>query len=284
MSILKIITIKEYKENIEILEKIIEIISLKDSSEIKILNEIKMLNYFLKELVERFKKLTKELENDEKIGYYELVRSTYEFSLIILFILYDKKLIYNKLVCYDYVLNYCAKENLRNLLKSEELLKELNEKFNNDIFKVLDEQIIIIKSIFEIENMLNNSNYSMVKQEFEKYCKEQKYPKFYHCYCNGKIKNIKSLAEYIDKFQSYETLYNVTSAISHGENLRLREDISLIRTGTFEFNFIVCEIVRKLGLYYCNIAESHNWEERIKSKLGKNYPKFFERLNNTKKP
>ena len=278
MSILKIITIKEYRENIEILEKIIEIISLKDSA------EIKMLNYFLKELVERFKKLTKELENDEKIGYYELVRSTYEFSLIILFILYDKKLIYNKLVCYDYVLNYCARENLKNLLEDEELLKELNENFNNDTSKVLNEQTLIRKKIFEIENMLNNSNYSIVKQEFEKYCKEQKYPKFYHCYCDGEIKNIKSLAKYIDKLQSYETLYNVTSAISHGENLLLREDISLIRTGTFEFNFIVCEIVRKLGLYYCNIAESHNWEERIKSKLGKNYPKFFERLNNTKKP
>lgn len=266
--IMKRKTVEEYEKNINLLEKFIE------KSEIKKIN----LDFFLIELNRRFKKLIKELTEDEKIGYYELVRSTYEFGLIILFILKDKKNVINKILCYDYVLNYEIIRQIRDALNNNILTQEMNEYFSGD-----KAQVDVIKKEYKkrvnyIKKQLKDKKYKEVVIEFKKSCNKTRFPKFYYCYCNKEIQSIAGLAKYLNKSQSYETLYSVTSAISHGENLFLREDFNLIITTTFEFNFIVCEIVRKLGLYYCNIIESHNLEEQIKYKLGKNYPKFFERL------
>lgn len=266
--IMKEKTIDEYKKNINLLEIFIE------NPKIKKIN----LDFFLIELNKRFKKLIKEIKDDEKIGYYELIRSTYEFSLIILFILKDKKNIVNKILCYDYVLNYEIIRQVENALNNNTLTQEMIEYFSGDISQVNTIKKEYKKRVNYIKKQLEDKKYKKVVIEFKKSCNKTKFPKFYYCYCNEEIQSIGGLAKYLNKSQSYETLYSVTSAISHGENLFLREDFDLIITTTFEFNFIVCEIVRKLGLYYCNIIESHNLEEQIKYKLGKNYPKFFERL------
>lgn len=268
-------TKNQYKKNIEMLEEII-------NSFLKNTHEQEMLKYFLQELIKRFKKIIKELNEADRIGYYELIRSTYEFSLQILFILSNKELVLKKMICYDYTLNFYTKKNIEKLLKDNSFSEELKKYFNDNENSSNLYLQSIEKKLKEIDRILKNKNYSEIKKEFSTVNKKIHFVKFYNCFCNNEVKSLKDLAKYLNKLQSYETLYLITSAISHGENLLLRDDFNLIITTTHELNFIVCEIIRKLGLYYCNVINSYILENKIKSKLGKNYSNFYKHLESFK--
>lgn len=90
------------------------------------------------------------------------------------------------------------------------------------------------------------------------------------------IKSIKKLCEFLGKEKYYETLYEITSSIVHGEIPEFRNDLSLLDNTTFTNNILTCEIIKKLSLYFLNKQTQNEVEDELKIILGKNYRQIQE--------
>lgn len=89
-----------------------------------------------------------------------------------------------------------------------------------------------------------------------------------------KVTNMKQLCEFLGKLDYYETIYEVTSSIIHGEIPEFRNDSNLLQNTTFTNNILVCEIIKKISLYFTDTNSIYEIDGELKKVLGKNYLKI----------
>lgn len=269
-----------YELNLKLLEKIekAQFVSFKDDFIFEQIYE-----NFLFRLKENYQRLITTLEeNNSMSGYYEILRSNYELSMLILFVLHDKHLVADKITTYNYCKLRVCKQNLESI-QGEENKKRIIKNFKE--FGVDQESInknietLIVRSQQELEEInkkLNDSEFKEIREEIKKTDTRnqgdaKKYPKFYYYYCNNKIKSFRGLCKFLKKLDSYHTTYTMTSSIAHGEIYEFRDDPSLLFSTTQESSLLCCEIIKNISEYYCTNLIKREIENDIKEILGVNY-------------
>lgn len=229
-------------------------------------------------LVENFiKELGKNLEKKEIKYPYNLEQIENNFKEL-------KRFVPNNINIYENVKKYFKgiEQQEKNIKLYEKkfkeevvLIKNINKKypvfysyFGEKKLKINDdENKSRIETIERIE-VKNKKIYSIdIKNGLEK--KNIIYDK------NTKIlletNSIKKLCKLIGKEKYYETVYEITSSIIHGEISEFRNDIDLLKNTTFTNNILTCEIIKKLSSYYLDENSRNEMEKNLKNILGKNY-------------
>lgn len=278
-----------YELNLKLLEKIKKVKFILDKDEF-IFNQI--YEFFLFRLKENYQRLKNILEESTMSGYYEVLRSNYELSMLILFVLHDKHLVADKITTYNYCKLRVCKQNLE-FNQGEENRKRIIENFKefgvdqDSIDKDLD--ILIVHSQQELKKInkkLVNVDFKEIRKEIKKtdnknQGESKKYPKFYYYFCNNKIKSFRGLCKFLKKLDSYYATYAMTSSIAHGEIYEFRNDPNLLCSTTQESNLLCCEIIKNISEYYCTNSKKTEIEKDIKEILGVNY-KYLDKKYNQK--
>lgn len=269
-----------YELNLKLLEKIekVQFISFKDGFLFKQIYE-----NFLFRLKENYQRLIITLEESNSMsGYYEILRSNYELSMLILFVLHDKHLVADKITTYNYCKLRVCKKNIESI-QGEENQKRIIKNFKEfgvdqeSINKTLDTLTIHSQQeLEEINKKLDDSRFKEIRKEIKKIDNKNKgeakqYPKFYYYFCNNKIKSFRGLCKFLKKLDSYHSTYTMTSSIAHGEIYEFRDDPNLLISTTQESSLLCCEIIKNISEYYCTDLIKKVIENDIKEILGVNY-------------
>lgn len=257
--------------------------------------------YFLSELKGNFESLKLILkkvveENGKMNGYFEVARGAFETSFLTLFVLNNKDLILNRLTMFEYIQQFTIKNRAEFLLDGA--IQELKSQKNFYPYREVENSILEYNDFIDREiEKIKNSSATRVKQaenEINKIIADPEikaeidskpkisYPKFYNYFSNyycekdkkdKSVKSFKDLCKLLKKETFYDTTYNITSAIAHGEMPQLKHDPSLVYSTTHENNILVCEIIKRLCLCFFDEHTQDIFEEKIETILGANYSK-----------
>lgn len=229
----------------------------------------------LEKLISNLKTIKLLFKNSNKNGSLELIRTSYELILILLFFFkeQDKVMAENKYLCYLYIKQ---KEKSRKIKENKEKViqeKEFYEKTFNEVVPVLDEAKVQ-EALNILENDCNNiKNINLeVKKEIE--LKEgEKYIKYYSFFFkpDKKVltcpKNLKELADYLSVTDYHSTLYPVYSAIIHGTILEFYDDDifnEIFRNGLNTISILSAFMTKKIS-----ITLGKDTNKKIEEFLGK---------------
>lgn len=245
----------------------------------------------LEKLISNLKTIKLLFKNSNKNGSLELIRTSYELILILLFFFkeQDEVMAENKYWCYLYIKQMekiqKIKENKKEVIKE----KDFYEKTFNEVVPVLDE-VKVQKALNILEsncNYIKNINLE-VKKEIE--LKEgNKYINYYNFFFspNGKVFNypttLKKLADYLSVTDYHSTLYPVYSAIIHGTILEFYDND--IFDETFSNGLNAISILSAFMTKKISITLKKDTDKKIKDFLGKrqkNLEKLIMQENNHK--
>lgn len=226
----------------------------------------------LEKLISNLKTINLLFKNSNKNGSLELIRTSYELILILLFFFkeQDKVMAENKYLCYLYIKQ---KEKSRRIKENKEKViqeKEFYEKTFNEVVPVLDEaKEQEALSILENDcNNIKNIN-SKVKKEIE-LKKGEKYINYYSfCFkSDNKVpKNLKELADYLSVTDYHSTLYPLYSAIIHGTILEFYDDD--VFDGIFSNGLNIISILSAFMTKKISITLEKDTNKKIEEFLGK---------------
>lgn len=227
----------------------------------------------LEKLIANLKTIKLLFKNFNKNGSLELIRTSYELVLILLFFFkeQDEVLAENKYWCYLYIKE---KEKIKRIEENKERIikeKELYEKIFNEVVPSFDE-----RKIQETLNILKtNCNYIKnrnleVKKEIELKEKEKRlsyYSFFFKP--NKKIyecpKNLAKLADYLSVTDYHCTLYPMYSTIIHGTILEFYDDFDK----TFSNGLNTISILSAFMTKKMSITLKKDNDKKIEEFLGK---------------